>query len=737
VSIQHRIRGVRVLKAVSSPIRLQILSLLFDQGPLSYTELMSLSKMNPSRDAGRFAYHLKFLLKADLIEADVESKKYGLTDLGKMVIDVAERIEKKTFKPKGMLVRTSRFALEEFDSNKIANSITRETRMPAELAQKVAKEAEKRLIRSKTKYLTAPLVREVVNSILIEKGLEEYRHKLTRLGLPVHDLTALIEAKSRKPQKTSSMHETAGEAVLKEYTLLNVFPRDMADAHLSGALNVGGLSSWILKPEEVIHDVRFFFQNGINMEGINVFHPSFSPPKNLESALSTVLNVLLHSAKEISEAQTIDYFNLFLAPFARGEDSSRVKELLRLFISTVNPYVNVSLGIELTMPDFVTDKSAIGPFGKSHGKYGDFKEETQFLASTLLEIISEESQQKPLFNPNIILKMRSEVFQDEHAKALFLKAHHLASEKGVIYFANLLEKEQSQSVFSASGIRLGAELNEDWEIDTLRTGSIGRVTINLPRIVYEAGRDKAKFFEIFKERLEMAARALEIKQRALRQHGKGLMPFLMQNANGDHYFRPENCSGIINLAGLRESAEAFLEKSIDETEKVLEFAEEIVQNVWASAYRITRKRRKRLYTAVLPDSESSERLAHLDVERYGIAKVRFSGARDKPFYSSAGRLTLHGGKISSELLAFEGKMQKLHSGGGLTVIELGEAEHKADELASLTRQLIENLRIDFFTYNRKLTYCVNCKRSWFGLLHKCPSCGSISTLTVFDRFAST
>ena len=56
-------------------------------------------KMNPSRDAGRFAYHLKFMLKAELIEADVEAKKYFLTDLGKMVLDVADRIEKKALNP--------------------------------------------------------------------------------------------------------------------------------------------------------------------------------------------------------------------------------------------------------------------------------------------------------------------------------------------------------------------------------------------------------------------------------------------------------------------------------------------------------------------------------------------------------------------------------------------------------------------------------------------------------------
>ncbi len=118
---------------------------------------MTSLKMNPSQDAGRFAYHLKFLLKADLLEVDSEAKKYYLTDLGKMVLDVADRVEKKAVKPRGMLVRTSHFTLEEFDANKIANSLIKEAKMPAEIAQKAAKEAEKRLMKSKTKYVTAPL----------------------------------------------------------------------------------------------------------------------------------------------------------------------------------------------------------------------------------------------------------------------------------------------------------------------------------------------------------------------------------------------------------------------------------------------------------------------------------------------------------------------------------------------------------------------------------------------------
>ena len=273
-----RARGVKVLKAVSSPLRLQILNLLFDRSALSYTELMNALKMNPSRDAGRFAYHLKFLLKADLVEADVEAKKYYLTDLGKMVLDVADRVEAKAVKPRGMVVRTSHLTMEEFDANKIANSLIKEAKVPAELAQKAAKEAEKRLVKSKTKYLTAALIREVVNGILIEKGYEEYRHKLTRVGMPVHEVTAQIEAKDQASDSAAIITK-AGEAVLEEYTLLNIFPRDIADAHLSGAIHIDGLGTWITKPNEVNHDLRFFLQNGLKLD--NPMQASIEPPGDL------------------------------------------------------------------------------------------------------------------------------------------------------------------------------------------------------------------------------------------------------------------------------------------------------------------------------------------------------------------------------------------------------------------------------------------------------------------------
>jgi anaerobic ribonucleoside-triphosphate reductase len=388
VALPHRARGVKVLKAVSSPLRLQILNFLFDKGALSYTELMNSLKMNPSRDAGRFAYHLKFLLKADLVEADVEAKKYFLTDLGKMVLDVADRVEKKAFTPKGMVVRTSHFSLEEFDVNKIANSLIKEAKVPPELAQKAAKEAEKRLLKSKTKYLTASLIREVVNGILVEKGFEDYRHKLTRVGMPIHEVTASIEAKDHSQDSTAILTK-AGQTVLGEYTLLNIFPRDIADAHLSGVIHIDDLGTWILKPNEVVHDLRFFFKNGLKLD--DLIQLSLEPPQSFESALAMAFNVLLHAGRETNHQQIYNYFNVFLAPFVQGVEADKIKESMRLFILNVNQHAKVTLGLELSIPKLLADKPAVGPKGQVSGKYGDYAQDSRRLAELIIDLYSEVS----------------------------------------------------------------------------------------------------------------------------------------------------------------------------------------------------------------------------------------------------------------------------------------------------------------------------------------------------------
>jgi anaerobic ribonucleoside-triphosphate reductase len=79
----------------------------------------------------------------------------------------------------------------------------------------------------------------------------------------------------------------------------------------------------------------------------------------------------------------------------------------------------------------------------------------------------------------------------------------------------------------------------------------------------------------------------------------------------------------------------------------------------------------------------------------------------------------------------------LNSGGSLDIYELEDTEYSAQALMNLTSRIIEIGASEFFTYNRTVSYCSNCKKNYYGVLHKCPGCGSMSTITTFDRFTST
>ena len=719
---------------------MQLLITLVDKGPQSYTDLMKVLKLNPSRDAGRFAYHLKYLLKADLIEPDVDNKEYRLTDLGKTMIQFTEDIQQQFLQRKKILVRTSRLAMEEFDRNKIAEALVKEANVPVSQAQKIARETEKRLLEFKTKYLTAPLIREMVNAILVEKGLEEYRHKLTRLGLPVFDVNQLIASAGTKSQSVEAIHKAAADAVMEEYTLLNVLPRDVADAHLSGGLHLQNLGTWVLKPDQFMHDLRFFLRYGLNRGTATLQEPSYLPPKSLEAALLTASSVLKIAATESSGEQVIDFFNVFLAPFTTGISEERIRDGLRLFISDINQpqsngsQVGASLGIELVIPDFLKEQEAIGPEGKTAGHYADYAQESQRLASLILEVIRRDDTNKPIFNPRLIIKIRPEALKNPECSPLLIEAHKFAAETGLPYFANLCPPEQIAASYTSTGFRLAADWREDWELDTMQTGSVDTVIINLPRVMYEAGGKENSFFKTLDDQLELALEALEIKYRTIKQREKEhMLPFIMQKIDGDQYFRIENAVRLVSFVGLNETVQAFFGKPLKQEGETLDFAKKIVSYLSSDIDKYSKKPETRAALAMAPASFAAKRLAELDAERYGWSTVRAQGTKEKPYYTDLVALPLNVEIAWKDRLRVEEQFHSLTPGGHLAVIPFVGEEQNLDDLLTSTRDIAAKYSIGFYAFNRNLAYCAGCQKVFYGKLEKCPECGSVNMLQSFSR----
>jgi len=152
-----------------------------------------------------------------------------------------------------MYVRTSHESIEEFNSHKIIQSLVREGSLPLELAQKITEEVENRIYKYQTTYLTGSLIREMVNSVLLEHGHEEYRNKLARLGLPVFDVQEMITNLDNVDNGAEGLLFKTGQRVFAEHLLTNVLPKDVADSHLSGDLHITNPGIWSMIPDTILY----------------------------------------------------------------------------------------------------------------------------------------------------------------------------------------------------------------------------------------------------------------------------------------------------------------------------------------------------------------------------------------------------------------------------------------------------------------------------------------------------
>jgi ribonucleoside-triphosphate reductase len=436
----------------------------------------------------------------------------------------------------------------------------------------------------------------------------------------------------------------------------------------------------------------------------------------------------------------LDFFNIFLAPFTQGLSEERISDGLRLFVSNLNQplaeggSVGASLGLEFLVPDFLKEEEAIGPEGKNVGCYGDFVEESRRLASILLKVVSEDDTHKPVFNPYLIIKIRPEAFKDRECASLLFESHKLAAETGLPFFANLCSKEQKTASYTSTGFRLASEWRGDWELDTLQTGSVDSAIVNLPRVMYEAGGRETNFFRLLDEQLEMALRALEIKYRTIKQRAREhLLPFLMQKTDGDHYFRIKNSVRLVSFVGLNETIQAFLGKPLRQDGETLDFTKKIVAYLSNDIKKYSRKPETRASLAMMPAADAAKRLAELDAEKYGWAKVRAQGTREKPFYSDLVALPLGADVSWKERLRVEEKFHRLTSGGHLAVLPLVDSEQDPDELVSFTKDVTGTFGVGFYVFNRNIAYCASCQKTFIGKLARCPSCGSVNMLQSFSR----
>ncbi|MEE8323582.1 MAG: anaerobic ribonucleoside-triphosphate reductase [Candidatus Bathyarchaeia archaeon] len=733
-----------IFGAASAPLRFQILKLLHVHNSLGYSEIMSQMGLNPGRDAGKFAYHLRTLLKAGLSEVDKDSKKYRLTALGNTMIGFSQEVEEHILREEGkLLVRTSRFAMEEFDREKIAQALNREAGIPLDLAKRIAEETEERLLKLDSLHLTAPLIREFVNAILVEKGLQEYRRKHTRLGLPVYDVTTLFENSEAVSTNVEDIRYLTGKSVMRDYVFLNVLPRKVADAHLSGNIHVNKAESWIIKPDEVQHDLRVFLKNGFNFNQDNSLMMTIDPPKTFEAAL-TLTEAMIHASRtEVVNEQGVCHFNVFLAPFVKGMFLEDLRRILKQFVFSVSYLSNgrrgfpaVSLGLDFTIPPHLQNVKVIGENGKSLGVYDDYFEESLKILVALLDVLFEDDVHRPILNPRLALNLSEETLNSKEVETPLVKAHELAAKWGIPHFINSSLKEQEKASYFVNGNRLASDWTGDWELDTLRTGSLGTIAVNLPRLALEFPGDDRKFLRGLSNYLKISVTALKGKNKAIKKRlNQALLPLLSQEIANESYLRLENTPFNISVVGLNEATKIQTDKQLYEDARAVDYAAKILGHMALEAKKLSWKSGFRIGLSQSVNNEASTRFAELDVKKHGWKNVFTQGNENSPYYTATGVVPLEADISLEDRLRIDGSFHKHLNGGHLSLIELEEPERSPEALLKISRHICQT-SIGAFAYTRSYGYCLNCKKSFGGLQKKCPECKTVKNFLGYSRLSS-
>ena len=424
-----------------------------------------------------------------------------------------------------MRVRTSRTSLENFDSKRIIDSLIKETKADSSFSETISREVEKELGRMRLNYITAPLIREIVNVKLLEHGMESVRARYTRLGMPVYDVKMLLEVGNREIQQFSPevVHKVMSDQITREYSLIDILPIDLADAHMTGQIHIHDLNHLPLRPTTFSHDLRAFLLNGLKVDGSGEYTAIAGPAKNPEAAFMHAVKLLLAGSTECSREQMIEHFNIVMAPYVAGLQSKWIKQLVQMVLYEVSQTsvgrggqaIFSSLNCDVTIPKHLKNLPAIRPGGKvsKNVTYADYADESESILNALIDVYSDgDYLGRPFIFPKFKVNLDKKISEEtiRNLSSLTLK-------NGSTYY----NTSKRQLYGSAKGI-------------------MQYVSINLPQAGYSSGGDIATLFNVIDGRLKKAREVLLLKKRLISKAlDRNMLPFLRQSVGRGKYMKPE------------------------------------------------------------------------------------------------------------------------------------------------------------------------------------------------------
>ncbi len=516
-------------------------------------------------------------------------------------------------------------------------------------------------------------------------------------------------------------------AVTANYWLSEVYDEEIANAHRNCDIHLHDLSmlsgycaGWSLKQ--------------LIKEGLGGVEGKIcsSPANHLSTLCNQMVNFLGIMQNEWAGAQAFSSFDTYLAPFVKVDNLSykEVKQCIQSFIYGVNtpsrwgtqaPFTNITL--DWTVPDDLANMPAIVGGKELDFTYGDCKPEMDMINKAFIEIMIEGDAygrgfQYPI--PTYSITKDFDWSDTENNRLLF----EMTAKYGIPYFSNYVNSDMKPSDIRSMCCRLRLDLRElrkkqgGFFGSGESTGSIGVVTINLPKIAYLSS-DEKDFFDRLDHMMDIAARSLDTKRRVVDNFLKaGLYPYTKRYLGTlDNHF------STIGLIGMNEVGLNAKWIRCDLTHKVMQdFAVKVLEHMRNRLSDYQEKYGALFNLEATPAESTTYRFAKHDREKYPDI-ITAGNPGETPFYTNSSHLPVGYTDDIFEALDIQDRLQTLYTSGTVFHTFLGERINDWKSCANLVKKIADNYKLPYYTMSPTYSVCRN-HGYIAGDVRKCPKCGS-------------
>lgn len=595
-------------------------------------------------------------------------------------------------------------------------------------------------------------IQDIVEKVLIETGHAKtakayilYREKrrsaretnaligatINMFSEYLNDRDWQINENANTQKSINGLNNYVREAFTKNYWLHEIYPDDIRQAHLSGDIHLHDLG--FFGPYCAGWDLRQILMNGFGGVGGKV---ESKPPKHLRSFLGQIVNSTFTTQGETAGAQAWSSIDTYCAPFIRYDrlDYKAVKQALQEFIFNLNVPTRVgfqcpfsNLTFDIIPPGTLKDESVIIGGKLLPEKYGDFQEEMNIFNMAFCDVMMEGDSKGRVFTfPIPTINVTKDFDWNSPVTGKFME---ITCKYGIPYFSNYINSDLSPEDALSMCCRLRLDTSE------LRkrggglfgsnplTGSIGVVTINLPRLAY-ISKSESEFFTRLWQQINLAKNSLEIKRKVIEeQTAKGLYPYSanylkdVKQRTDFYWFNHFNTIGII---GMNEACLNLLGNGSDlTTPQGQEFAVKTLNYMRSLIKEIQEETGHYYNLEATPAEGTSYRLAKKDKERYPDI---ITAGDAVPYYTNSSQLPVGCTDDIFETLELQDELQSLYTGGTVLHLYLGEEIKDTGSAKNLIRKIFTNYKLPYISLTPTFSICNN-HGYLTGEQFFCPECG--------------